>query len=275
MPVYPPAAAAADARTVVTLRITLDELGRVAEVREIGALRAGVAGGRAGFRVTPGAGGAAGVAGGGVSGGVVGGVARGGVTGGVAGGIAGGASREAEAAMITSAIEAVRRWQYDPPAKGPMAFDVAFAFAPGSDPQVVAYGVAPPPPPPPPPPVPPAPPSAVPLASPPPAPPPPPPPPSPGQPIRVGSGISPPVKTRHVDPLYPPLAQSARVQGVVIIEAVIGADGRVQEARILRSIPLLDQAALDAVRQWEFQPTLLNGAPVPIIMTMTVQFTLT
>jgi len=55
---------------------------------------------------------------------------------------------------------------------------------------------------------------------------------------------------------------------------VIGEDGKVQDARILRSIPLLDQAAIDAVRQWEFMPTLLNGSPVPVLMTATVQFTL-
>jgi protein TonB len=59
---------------------------------------------------------------------------------------------------------------------------------------------------------------------------------------------------------------------VVIIEAVIGTDGRVQEARVLRSIPLLDQAALDAVRQWEYSPTTLNGVAVPVIMTVTVNF---
>ena len=81
-------------------------------------------------------------------------------------------------------------------------------------------------------------------------------------------------KTKHVKPVYPPIAQSARVQGVVIIEATIGPNGKVQDARVLRSIPLLDQAALDAVRQWEFTPTLLNGVPVPVIMTVTVQFTL-
>jgi protein TonB len=68
---------------------------------------------------------------------------------------------------------------------------------------------------------------------------------------------------------------SSRVQGVVIMEIVIGADGKVAEAHVLRSIPLLDQAAIDAVMQWEFTPTLLNGQPVPIIMTATVQFTLT
>ena len=84
----------------------------------------------------------------------------------------------------------------------------------------------------------------------------------------------PPQKTRDVRPTYPPIAQSARVQGIVIIEATIGPDGRVKDAKILRSIPLLDQAALDAVKQWTFTPTLLNGVPVPVIMTVTVNFTL-
>ena len=105
-------------------------------------------------------------------------------------------------------------------------------------------------------------------------PPPPPPPPPPAAPVRVGGAIKPPVKTRDVAPQYPSIAQSARVQGVVIIEATIGPDGLVQDARVLRSIPLLDNAALDAVRQWEFSPTLLNGVPVPVIMTVTVNFTL-
>jgi protein TonB len=77
-----------------------------------------------------------------------------------------------------------------------------------------------------------------------------------------------------VNPVYPPIAQSARVQGVVIIEAIIGPDGRVTEAKVLRSIPLLDAAALDAVKQWVYTPTLLNGVPVPVIMTVTVNFTL-
>ena len=102
---------------------------------------------------------------------------------------------------------------------------------------------------------------------------PPPPPPYPVS-VRVGGNIRPPQKTKHVNPEYPAIAQSARVQGVVIIEAMIGTTGDVSSARVLRSIPLLDQAALDAVRQWQFQPTLLNGAPVSVIMTVTVQFTL-
>ena len=103
---------------------------------------------------------------------------------------------------------------------------------------------------------------------------PPPPPPPPTAPVRVGGNIKPPTKTRDVKPIYPPIAQSARVQGVVIIEATIGADGRVKEAKVLRGQPLLDQAALDAVKQWQFTPTLLNNVPVPVIMTVTVNFTL-
>ena len=75
-------------------------------------------------------------------------------------------------------------------------------------------------------------------------------------------------------PLYPPDAQAARISGVVIIEAVIDPDGKVGSARVLRSIPALDQPALDAVRQWEFTPTLQNGVAVPVIMTVTVNFSL-
>jgi protein TonB len=101
-----------------------------------------------------------------------------------------------------------------------------------------------------------------------------PPPPPPTAPVRVGGNIKAPTKTKNVNPVYPPIAQSARVQGVVIIEATIGPDGRVKDAKVLRSIPLLDQAALDAVKQWVFTPTLLNGVPVPVIMTVTVNFTL-
>ena len=75
-------------------------------------------------------------------------------------------------------------------------------------------------------------------------------------------------------PVYPPVAQEARVQGVVIIEATIDPSGRVAKARVLRGQPLLDEAALDAVRQWEFTPTEVNGAAVPVIMTITVNFAL-
>ena len=84
---------------------------------------------------------------------------------------------------------------------------------------------------------------------------PPPPPPPPTAPVRVGGNIKTPSKIKHVSPVYPPIAQSARVSGMVIIEATIGADGQVKDAKVLRSIPLLDQAALDAVKQWTFTPT--------------------
>jgi TonB family protein len=119
------------------------------------------------------------------------------------------------------------------------------------------------------------------------APPPPPPPPPPGAPpcdrsvsatlqapIRVGGNIAPPTKVKDVRPVYPTEAQDARIQGVVIIEATIDESGRVVQACVLRSIPQLDEAALQAVGQWEFTPTLLNGNPVPVIMTVTVNFTL-
>jgi len=101
-----------------------------------------------------------------------------------------------------------------------------------------------------------------------------PPPPQPHAPVRMHSGLRQPQKIVHVPPKYPAAAQAARIGGVVILEAVIDTAGGVQSVKVLRSIPLLDQAAIDAVRQWRFTPTLLNGQPVPIIMTVTVSFTL-
>jgi periplasmic protein TonB len=100
------------------------------------------------------------------------------------------------------------------------------------------------------------------------------PPAAPQAPIRLSSGIVAPRKTFTVDPVYPNIARTARVEGVVILEAVIDQLGRVESVRVLRSIPLLDQAALEAVRQWRFTPTLLNGTPVSIVMVVTVNFSL-
>ena len=96
----------------------------------------------------------------------------------------------------------------------------------------------------------------------------------PPKPLRIGGVIRQPQRVRDVQPVYPQLALISRTQGIVIIEATIGADGRVMNARVLRSAPLLDQAALEAVRQWEYTPTTLNGVAVPVIMTVTVAFTL-
>ncbi len=95
---------------------------------------------------------------------------------------------------------------------------------------------------------------------------------APAGPVRVGGNIPVPTRIQVVEPVYPQAARAAGVQGVVILELVIGTDGAVSNARVLRSIPPLDQAALDAVRQWRYEPTLLNGVPVPVIMTATVNF---
>jgi protein TonB len=91
--------------------------------------------------------------------------------------------------------------------------------------------------------------------------------------VRPGGKIQPPSKIRDVPPVYPPLAQSVGQRGIVIIEATIGVDGGVVDARVLRSVPLLDEAALQAVRQ-QYTPTRLNGVPVAVIMTVTVNFQL-
>jgi TonB family protein len=94
------------------------------------------------------------------------------------------------------------------------------------------------------------------------------------KPLRVGNDIKAPMQIKRVEPIYSQIAQSARIQGVVILEATIGVDGKVKDVKVLRSIPLLDQAAIDAVRQWEYTPTLVNNMPTPVIMTVTVTFTL-
>src|SRR5262245_9298253 len=91
-------------------------------------------------------------------------------------------------------------------------------------------------------------------------------------PVRLHSGIKPPQRLVNIAPIYPTIALQIHKEGIVIIDATIDEQGNVIETRILRSIPLLDEAALAAVRQWKFSPTLLNGIPVPIVMTVTVNF---
>ena len=90
-----------------------------------------------------------------------------------------------------------------------------------------------------------------------------------------GPAIKPLVRTKAVPPVYPAIAQSARVQGDVVVAALIGKDGRVIDVAVVQSIPLLDQAAIDAVRQWEFEPpTSVNGDAVTISSKFTIGFTL-
>ena len=103
---------------------------------------------------------------------------------------------------------------------------------------------------------------------------PPPPPPRPKEAMPVGGLILPPKKVVHVAPIYPPIALAAGRPGMVILQAVISEDGSVREVKVLRSDPLFDQAAMDAVKQWRFTTPMLNGQPIPVVMTVTVGFTL-
>jgi protein TonB len=142
-------------------------------------------------------------------------------------------------ALDPAALEAARQWLFARPTEGPVVRTIELTFT------LPPSGRYLPPPPPPPP-----------------------------DAVRVGSNIREPKRVFQVPPVYPPIAREARVSGMVILEIQIGRDGRVTDARVLRSIALLDQAAIDAVMQWEFTPTLLNGVPVPVIMTVTVNFTI-
>ena len=166
------------------------------------------------------------------------------------------AVRIAADGMVRESAAALRRWTYDPPASGPISFLVTFSFKPGGETTNTqsatvpagpvgfsAAGAA----------------AAGGVTS---------------GPVRVGGSVRAPTQISKVNPVYPAEAMAAGVSGVVILEAVIGADGRVNDAKVLRSIPQLDEAAVNAVRQWVYTPTLLNGVPVPVIMTVTVTFSL-
>lgn len=143
--------------------------------------------------------------------------------------------------FIASAATAVQRSQYEPPSDGPIAFNTIVHFLTGQPTTMRTVATI-----------------EV----------------SADGAIRVGGTIKPPNKIYDVKPVYPQEAQAARVQGVVVAEVRVEPDGRVGAVQVVRSIPLLDEAAVDAIRQWEFTPTRLNGAPVPVVMTVTVQFTL-
>ena len=210
-PPYPPEAAVVGARATVTLRVTVDHLGTVGEVRTVG---------------VP-----------------------------ILGAMSPPSPAEERAftagllALVRSAKDAVGQWLYEPPADGPIAFDVVIRFSSeGGDGEVIAQsagrtvqpaeGIVP-------------------------------------QPTdRGGSNVQNPMKVKHVNPVYPAAAREKKIAGVVILEARIESDGRILEARVLRSIPELDDAALEAVKQWEFTPTVINGVPTPVTMTMTIQFSL-
>jgi periplasmic protein TonB len=202
-PPYPPEAAVVGARASVTLRVVIDHLGAVAEVRTVGAP--------------------------------------------ILGAVAPGSPTEEPAftagllALVQSAKDAVGQWLYDPPADAPVAFNVVIGFTTQGGGEVVAQGPS-----------------------------------SPLGPVdgAGNTGIRQATKVKHVSAVYPPAARDAGIAGVVIVEARIGPDGRVLDAHVLRSIPELDQAALDAVMQWEYVPLLVNGVPSAFTMTTTIQFSL-
>ena len=79
---------------------------------------------------------------------------------------------------------------------------------------------------------------------------------------------------RRVEPEYPELAKRARVQAVVLLQVMVDEQGNVSDVTVIRGHPLLNQAAVDAVKQWKYSPTLLNGEPVPVVATVTVNFVL-
>lgn len=94
-------------------------------------------------------------------------------------------------------------------------------------------------------------------------------------PVRVGGRVKEPRKLYAPAPEYPILAKQARVEGAVVIEAIIDASGNVVEAKVVSGPALLMKAALDAVRQWKFEPTYLNEQPVAVDLIVTVEFRLT
>jgi TonB family protein len=205
-PPYPPEAAVVGARANVRLRVTIDHLGTVGEVRELGGPLLGA--------VAPDS-----------------------------------PSEQAFSAgllaLVRSAKDAVAQWLYEPPADAPMAFDVVIGFTTQADGEVIAQSSSSAP--------------ASPDAE-----------PSAGDSATRRTAT----KVKHVSPIYPPAARDAKISGVVVLQVTIGADGRVLDAQVMRSIPELDQAALDAVRQWEYVPQLVNGEPTPFTMAATIQFSL-
>jgi periplasmic protein TonB len=103
---------------------------------------------------------------------------------------------------------------------------------------------------------------------------PPPPPPAPAKPKRVGGELRAPALVHRVEPDYPGVAVAGKVSGTVILEATVNESGAVTDVTILRSIKVLDQAAIKAVKQWRYEPLVLNGQPVPFILVVTVTFSL-
>jgi TonB family protein len=95
-----------------------------------------------------------------------------------------------------------------------------------------------------------------------------------GEPLRLTGDVKGPKLIKQVDPIYPEVAKQSRVEGTVIMEVTTDMYGRVRDLKVLRSIPLLDQAAIDAVRQWVYDPPIINGKPISVTFAVSVVFTL-
>jgi TonB family protein len=90
--------------------------------------------------------------------------------------------------------------------------------------------------------------------------------------VRVSDGIKPPIRTTYVVPTYPEIARPAGISATVVLECTIDPTGHVADARVIAGHPLFNESALNAVRQWRYTPTRLNGVPVAVLMTVTVRF---
>jgi TonB family protein len=178
---------------------------------------------------------------------------------------AAGAAVEADArraiadAMLKSAAASIGKWTYEAP-PAPITFVVVVTFYSAADPIAVQdpspaspRGGGPPP-------------TLVGGA--------PPPWPAAQGVVRVGGSVAPPRQTKYVRPTYPRDAQAERASGIVTLELLIGANGKVTDVRVIRSSPLLDKAAIEATRKWEYEPTRINGVAVPVVMTANVTFSL-
>jgi len=115
-------------------------------------------------------------------------------------------------------------------------------------------------------------PAAPPILVPPPPPPPPPKVAAPAEPVRVGGMVKEPRPIKMVPPVFPALASKARVTGTVVLEATLTAQGTVEQIRVVSGHPLLTEAAIECVKQWQYEPTYLNGTAVAVILTAKVHF---
>jgi protein TonB len=92
--------------------------------------------------------------------------------------------------------------------------------------------------------------------------------------VRVSSGVQSGLLIRKVNPAYPPLARQARIQGTVILQALISKDGNIENLQLISGHPMLAPSAIEAVKQWKYKPYLLNGEPVEVETQVQVNFTL-